>query len=148
METARNELQRGWREARWSFYFSIALLPCVVIAVLLAYVIEGPPALEPSGLTWAFCVPATLLALLWAGFKDGFESALGRWVWTATILLIVTVLVRQMIRADEEKRDADLKIGENEYRLTVTAHVVKDVPNRRLPRTGNVHWELSSPGHA
>ena len=80
MNSPWQEMQAGWRDARWSFYFTLAFLATVSVAVLLAYFIEGKTSTPPTPLTWMLCLPATLLSLYWAGLKDGLEGRLGRYV--------------------------------------------------------------------
>jgi hypothetical protein len=145
MQDVWQELNAGWRDARWSFYFAIGLLPCVFVAVLLSYLIEGGTTGTPSMLTWVLSVPAALVALFWAGLKDGLDGRLGRYVWMLTLLLVGYWLILALIRTHETERKARIRAGK--HRVTVSATVEAESsgptglsPRFRLPRA-NIRWE-------
>jgi hypothetical protein len=129
VETELSEWQLGWRDARWGFYFSLALLPCVPLAVLLAYAIEGPAALDPSPLTWVLCLPATGAALTWAGYKDGFNSLLGTYVWALILFFRGWFILRDMVRTEQLTRDVDLRIAERRFTFTLSLTIEDESPS-------------------
>src|SRR4051794_37231007 len=136
MDAPVNEWQRGWREARWGFYFSIALLPGTLAAVMLAYVIQGPAAVapDPSPLAWILCLLSTLCALFWAGYKDGLESWIGVFVWTILFLGIVFIVGRQMVRGNEREHNVSLTVGDRQLVLNLNLTPVdEESPVRVLP---------------
>jgi hypothetical protein len=144
VQSVRSELRAGWKEARWSFYFLIGLFPCLLIAALLSYLIEGSVTRTPGASMGVLCVPATLVALFWAGLKDGLDGRLGRYVWTLTLLLIGYWIIVALIRTHQAEGQKQLRVGKHWLTVVATvepvSHPGEPASPFRLPRA-NIHWE-------
>jgi hypothetical protein len=142
MVSIKEELQAGWKDARWSFYFALALMPTVFVAVLLASLVDGGTGRAPSTLAWVLCVPAALLSLFWAGLKDGMDGRLGRYVWTLTLILVGYWLILILIRTHGTEKRTSIRIGK--HRIIVAAALeppsLDSSARLRFPRA-NIHWE-------
>jgi hypothetical protein len=117
MHSIWQEVKVGWREARWVSYFTLALIPSVFAAFLIAYLAEGKATTPPSPLTWLLCLLATVFSLYWAGLRSGLDSWLGRTVFVLTLWLIVVELIRQAARAGAQELQVTRRIGH--YRVTI-----------------------------
>jgi hypothetical protein len=118
----RDDLRSGWRDAQWAVNFSRALLPCLVVATLLGWIVEGWTT-EPGPITWALCMPATLCALFWAGLKEGWNGRLGRYVWTLTLFAVGYWLILALLRSHGSQRRSQVRLAG--HAATVTAEVME-----------------------
>lgn len=119
MQRGWQEFREGWAEASWGSYFILALFPLIMATSFLTYLIEGKVSSPPSPLFWLLSTPAVLASLYWAGLKSGLNNWLGRLVFAMTLLLLVVLLIRRMIRAGASEVTTTRRIG----RCTVTIPV-------------------------
>jgi hypothetical protein len=142
MNSVLRDLKMGWADARWSFYFTLALLPSITVAVLLAYLLEGRATTPPSPMTWLLCLPATLLSLFWAGLKDGLDGRLGRHVWLLTLLLVGYLLLLHLLRARQSVGRTRVRLAGHAFNVvaTVLSDGAEGPGQAHLPR-GDISWE-------
>src|SRR5438552_18600631 len=121
MQAVWREMQAGWRDARWSFYFTIALLPSVFGAVFLSYLVEGKATTPPSPLTWLLCATAAIFSLYWAGLKDGLEGRLGRYIWLLTLLLVGYWLILRLLRSHQSEGKTRVRLAGQAFNVFVSS---------------------------
>jgi hypothetical protein len=121
MERAWQELRAGAKDARWTLYFLLALLPTTLAAVALAYAWEGRLSTPPSGLTCWLAGLGSLVSLLIAGVWDGPDGRLGRFVWTLALVAVVLWLVRRSLRAAGQRQSATVRLAGHGFTVELEA---------------------------
>jgi uncharacterized membrane protein YtjA (UPF0391 family) len=130
------EFKQGWAEASWGSYFALALFPLIMAISFLTYLIEGKVSSPPTPLFWLLSTPAVLASLYWAGLKSGPSNWLGRLVFAVTLVLLVILLVRRMIRTGENEVTITRRIGRAKVTIPVQILSEEDEPveaSRRSP---------------
>jgi hypothetical protein len=141
------EMQAGWRDARWSFYFTIALLPSVIGAVFLSYLIEGKATTPPSPLTWLLCAAAAMFSLYWAGLKDGLDGRFGRHVWLLTLLLVGYWLMLSLLRSHQSEGKTRVRLAGQAFNIFVSSpRTTTGAPASAGFAWGDIRWERLATG--
>lgn len=80
--------QQGWRDGTWVWRFSLYLLPCLLVAVAVAGLVDGRLGPEPTPLVWWLSSLAAVIAFALAAAAEGPEHWLG-----AALFIVLLVVV-------------------------------------------------------
>lgn len=144
MKRPRNEFQQGLRDAQWFVWFAVYSLPAVVIAVLLAWVIEGRVPNPPSPFTWGLVVAGAAASLFLAGMRDGPGGRLGHTVWMLVIYTAILLLCREALRSPNRRAEKSLRWGGYVVNLSCIAEDPMEessTPWETWPGRGGFRWD-------